>query len=345
MVGLDREPSSLQSEVNQPLLVSWDASISRADFVVSKDGSNSYRTINSVVAVLEKGGGNRGKRVVIYVKAGVYNENVEIKRNMENVMFIGDGIDKTIITGNRSVHDGSSTISSATFGVSGDGFWARDMTFENTAGPEKHQAVAARVGSDHAIFYRCSFRGYQDTLLVHSQRQFYRECHIYGTQDFIFGNAAVVLQNCDIFVRRPMAHQSNVITAQGREDPNENTGISIHSSRVVPATDLIAVKGSFRSYLGRPWKKYSRTVFLKTDLDGLIDPKGWTEWSGNFALSTLYYGEYMNYGNGASIGGRVKWPGFHVLNNPRDASPFTVGSFIQGNSWIPMAGVPFSAGL
>lgn len=130
-------------------------------------------------------------------------------------------------------------------GVSGDGFWARDMTFENTAGPSKHQAVALSVSSDLAVFYRCSFRGYQDTLCVHSLRQFYRDCHIYGTIDFIFGDASAVFQNCDIFVRRPMRNQANMITAQGRADPNENTGIVIQGSRVRSARDLSAVKNTF----------------------------------------------------------------------------------------------------
>lgn len=225
--------------------------------------------------------------------------------------------------------------------MSGDGFWARDMTFENTAGPNKHQAVALKVSSDHSVFYRCSFKGYQDTLYVHSLRQFYRDCHIYGTIDFIFGDASAVLQNCDIYVKRPMSHQSNMITAQGREDPNENTGISIQGSRVRPASDLDSVKHLFKSYLGRPWKKYSRTVFLKTDLDGLIDPKGWKEWSGSFALSTLYYAEYMNIGNGASTAHRVNWPGFHVFNNPQEVAPFTAIRLIQGETWVPETGVPY----
>ncbi|XP_042505603.1 probable pectinesterase/pectinesterase inhibitor 36 [Macadamia integrifolia] len=339
------QPRLQVDQSNSRLLVSWDASKSRADFVVARDGSSHYQTINQAVAALSKIGGNRPQRVIIYVKAGVYRENVVIERHLKNVMLVGDGIGKTIITSHRNVPGGTTTYSSATFGVSGDGFWARDLTFENTAGPEKHQAVAARVSSDHSIFYRCSFIAYQDTLFVHSLRQFYRDCLIYGTVDFIFGNAAAILQHCEIFVRRPMSHQSNMITAQGREDPNESTGISIHLSSVAPTSDLIAVKGSFRSYLGRPWKRYSRTVFLKTNIDGVIDPKGWEEWRGNFALDTLYYGEYMNLGVGASTSNRVNWPGFHVLNQPSEAYPFTVSRFIQGESWIPMSGVPFIPGV
>jgi pectinesterase len=131
---------------------------------------------------------------------------------------------------------------------------------------------------------------------VHSQRQFYRDCDIYGTVDFIFGDAVAVLQNCNIYVRRPMSKQTNTVTAQGRTDPDENTGIVIHNSRVMAAPDLRPVQGSFKSYLGRPWKKYSRTVFLKSNIDGLIDPAGWLPWKGDFALSTLYYGEYMRLG-------------------------------------------------
>nr|XP_011469159.1 PREDICTED: probable pectinesterase/pectinesterase inhibitor 36 [Fragaria vesca subsp. vesca] len=230
-------------------------------------------------------------------------------------------------------------------GVSGDGFWARDITFENTAGPQKHQAVALRVSSDLAVFYRCSIKGYQDSLYAHSLRQFYRDSHIYGTIDFIFGDASVVLQNCDILVRRPLGHQSNMITAQGRDNPAENTGNVIHGCRVRPAREFEGVKGSFKTYLDRPWHKYSRTVFLKTDLDGLVDPKGWTEWRGSFAISTLYYGEYMNVGQGASTDKRVRWPSFHVLNSPREVSPYSISHFIQGESWILGTGVPVWLGI
>ena len=219
------------------------------------------------------------------------------------------------------------------------------MTFENTAGPQKHQAVALRSSSDGSVFYGCSFKGYQDTLYVHTQRQFYRSCDVYGTVDFIFGDAVAVLQNCNIYVRRPMSNQANVITAQGRSDQNENTGISIHNSRVMAAPDLRPVQSRFKTYLGRPWRKYSRTAFMKTSLDGLIHPEGWSPWKGDFGLTTLYYGEYMNTGSGASTRGRVKWRGYHVITSAAEADKFTVGRFLVGDSWIPTTGVPYASGL
>ena len=228
--------------------------------------------------------------------------------------------------------------------VVGDGFIARGMTFRNTAGASNHQAVALRFGSDLSVYYQCSFEGYQDTLYTYSERQFYRGCDIYGTVDFIFGNAAVVFQNCNIYARNP-PNKINTVTAQGRTDPNQNTGISIHDCKVTAASDLKAVQSSVKIYLGRPWKEYSRTVFLKTYLDSLINSAGWLEWSGDFALKTLYYGEYMNTGPGSSTSGRVDWAGYHVITSSTEAAKFTVGNFISGNSWLPSTKVPFTSGL
>ncbi|XP_050236638.2 pectinesterase 2-like [Mercurialis annua] len=314
----------------------------QANIVVAKDGSGNFMTIKDAVEAASKRSGTG--RFIIYIKAGVYHENIEVGKGLKNLMFVGDGIGKTIVTGSKSVGGGATTFRSATVAVVGEGFIGRDMTFRNTAGPQNHQAVALRSGADLSVFYKCSFEGYQDTLYVHSQRQFYRECDIYGTVDFIFGNAAVVLQNCNIFARNP-PNRTNTLTAQGRTDPNQNTGISIHNSRVTATPELSAVQSSVRTYLGRPWKQYSRTVFMQTFLDSLINPAGWMEWSGNFALDTLYYGEYMNTGPGSSTASRVSWKGYRVITSATEASQFTVGSFIAGGSWLPGTNVPFTAGL
>ncbi|CAN1267129.1 Probable pectinesterase/pectinesterase inhibitor 17, partial [Linum perenne] len=303
-----------------------------ADLVVAKDGSGNFRTVKEAVAAA--GERQRSGRFVIKIKSGIYVENVEIGNNLKNITLIGDGINRTVITGSRSVGGGSTTFNSATVAVTGGGFIARGITFRNTAGPQNGQAVALRSGSDLSAFYRCSFEGYQDTLYVHSNRQFYRECSVSGTVDFIFGNAATVLQNCTIYARRPMSGQGIMVTAQGRTDPNQNTGISIHNSRVEAGSD---------TYLGRPWKEYSRTVFMQTYLGSLVEPAGWSAWDGDFGLKTLYYGEYRNTGPGAPTGRRVKWA--RVITSADEAVRFSVGNFIAGRAWIPWTGIPFTDGL
>ncbi|KAL9372136.1 hypothetical protein Peur_034380 [Populus x canadensis] len=324
-------------------LLGLPVSAIQADIIVSGDGSGTFKTISEAI---KKAPEHSNRRTIIYVRAGRYVEdNLKVGRKKWNLMFIGDGMGKTIVTGGRSVFNHITTFHTASFAATGAGFIARDMTFENWAGPAKHQAVALRVGADHAVVYRCSIIGYQDTLYVHSNRQFYRECDIYGTVDFIFGNAAVVLQNCSIYARKPMASQKNTITAQNRKDPNQNTGISIHACKILAASDLAPSKGTFPTYLGRPWKLYSRTVYMLSFMGDHIHPRGWLEWDASFALDTLYYGEYMNYGPGAAVGQRVKWPGYRVITSTVEANKFTVAQFIYGSSWLPSTGVAFLAGL
>lgn len=310
--------------------------------VVAKDGSGHHMSITAAVNAAPQ---KSKKRYVIHIKAGVYWENVEVTKKKTNLMFVGDGIGATVVVGNRNVKDGYTTYRSATVAVHGNGFIARDITFQNTAGPAKHQAVALRVGSDFSAFYRCSFTGYQDTLYAHSFRQFYRECNVYGTIDFIFGNSAVVLQNCNLFARKPLPNQQIVFTAQGRQDPNQNTGISIQNCQVIAASDLIPVKGLFPAYLGRPWREYSRTVFMQSYLGDLIRPGGWLEWNGNFALKTLYYGEFMNRGPGAGVAKRVRWPGYRAIRSSNEARAFTVSQFIKGDSWLPFTGIQYVPGF
>ncbi|CAN1842717.1 Probable pectinesterase/pectinesterase inhibitor 59 [Linum perenne] len=320
--------------------------IVKSDTVVAKDGSGMFKTVQAALDLAAKRDNCREK-FIIRVKKGVYDETIEVLDSNHNVWLVGDGIGVTIITGNRSVGSGNyTTFSSATAGIDGARFVARGITFRNTAGPQQKQAVALRSASDLAVFYQCSFQGYQDTLFIQTQRQFFRECHLSGTVDFIFGNAAAVFQNCLIFVRRPMDGQNNTITAQGRQNSFEHTGFSIHGSRILPSSELKPVASKFPTYLGRPWMRYSRTVIMKTYMDGIVSPEGWSTWGGtDFALNSLYFGEYNNTGVGASTKSRVRWRGFHVINDDVTAKQFTVNGLYAGRSWLPSTGVPFSGDL
>ncbi|MQL80210.1 hypothetical protein Taro_012652 [Colocasia esculenta] len=312
------------------------------DVVVAADGSGNYRTVAAAVAAAPE---KSSRRYVIGIKAGTYRENVDVPKKKTNIMFVGDDRTTTIITGSRNVVDGSTTFHSATVAAVGEKFLARDLTFQNTAGPSKHQAVALRVGSDLSAFYRCNIVAYQDTLYVHSLRQFFRDCYISGTVDFIFGNAAVVLQSCNIQARRPNGGQKNMVTAQGRADPNQNTGIVIQGCTISASSDLAPVVGSFPTFLGRPWKAYSRTMVMQSTITNVISPAGWHEWSGTFALNTLTYREYQNTGAGAGTASRVNWKGYKAITSAAEAQPYTPANFIAGSGWLGSTGFPFLLGL
>ncbi|XP_024972128.1 pectinesterase-like [Cynara cardunculus var. scolymus] len=309
---------------------------------VAKDGHGNYTTVEAAVAAAPLGSKSR---YIIKIGAGVYNEYIEIPKKKTNIMLIGDGRSTTIITGNKSVAGGSTTTKSATVAALGDGFLAKDITFQNTAGPSGSQAVALLVASDLSAFYRCSMLGYQDTLYVHSNRQFYVNCQVVGTVDFIFGNAAVIFQFCDIQARRPNPGQGNMITAQGRTDPNQNTGIVIQKCKIGATSDLKPVQANFSTYLGRPWKEYSRTVVMRSLIDEVIKPAGWSPWEGDFALETLYYREYRNIGPGADTSKRVGWKGWGVIKSRSEAIPFTTTTFINAWNWLLSTGFPFWPGL
>nr|XP_043622572.1 pectinesterase-like [Erigeron canadensis] len=322
-------------------LLKADAPSQKPNVTVAKDGSGDFPTISKA---LEKLPENYKGRYVIHIKGGIYEENVIITKKMVNITMYGDGSQKTIITGNKNFVDGVPTFLTATFAAIGEGFIARSIGFRNTAGPEKHQAVALRVQSDRSVFLNCRMEGYQDTLYVQTHRQFYRGCYIMGTIDFIFGDAAAVLQTCDIVIRKPMENQKNTVTAQGRIDKHETTGIVLQKCKISADSSLAPEKSKISSYLGRPWKEYSRTIVMESEISDVIQPEGWLPWDKDFALQTLYYAEYNNIGAGSRVKGRVKWPGYQANFKKEEAVRYTVSQFIQGESWLKGSDVPVRLG-
>ncbi|GAB4851319.1 hypothetical protein Ancab_030614 [Ancistrocladus abbreviatus] len=310
----------------------------KPDVVVAHDGSGQVRTIREALHLVPK---NNAGAFVIYIKAGVYHEHVEVNKKMTNVVFIGDGPNKTKITGNKNFADGIQTFKTATVDVVGDGFMAKDIGFENSAGAAKHQAVAIRVVSDYSVFFNCQFDGYQDTLYAVRSRQFYRDCTVSGTIDFIFGDALAVFQNCKMVIRKPLDNQQCMVTAQGRTVPDGPGAIILQNCTITSDPEYYPVRTKNKAFLGRPWKEYSRTIIMQSFIDDAIAPEGWTPWAGNFGLDTLYYAEYQNRGPGAAQTNRVKWAGLKKLT-PDQAQDFTPGKiFANADAWIKSSGCPY----
>ncbi|KAK3016356.1 hypothetical protein RJ639_005740, partial [Escallonia herrerae] len=310
--------------------------------VVAQDGSGKFRTINDALKAAPPPKSNQ--TYVILIKAGVYKEYIEIPRHQNDIVFIGEGADKTRITGNKNFVDGIGTYKTATVAVMGDRFFARDIGFENSAGPTKHQAVALRVSADKSIFYRCNMDGYQDTLYTHTYRQFYRDCKITGTIDFIFGDAAAIFQNCKMVVRKPLENQACMVTAQGRKDQRSTGIIVLQNCYITAEPAFLAVKPAIASYLGRPWKEFSRTIVMQSFIDTNVVPEGWSPWAGTYALDTCYYAEFSNRGPGANQAKRVTWKGIKKIS-AQEAEGFTPGKYLEGDVWIKPAGIPYDSGM
>ncbi|KAF2319702.1 hypothetical protein GH714_018099 [Hevea brasiliensis] len=297
LLGADGYPTWL-SAADRKLLAVGNAGKAAPNAVVALDGSGQFKSINAAINSRPKG---QNGRFVIYVKAGIYNEAVVVPKKLIFSL------------------------------VEAPGFICKGMGFQNTAGPDGHQAVAIRVNSDLSVFHNCRFDGYQDTLLYQAGRQFYRNCVISGTIDFLFGYGAAVIQNSLIIVRKPNPNQFNTVTADGKKEKGQTTGLVIHNCRIVPEAKLVPERLTVKTYLGRPWKQFSTTVVMESQLGDLIQPDGWMPWAGSQFLDTLFYAEYANTGPGANTARRVKWKTLHFLNK-NEAQRFTVGTFLAAGS-------------
>ncbi|KAK4782325.1 hypothetical protein SAY86_016427 [Trapa natans] len=312
-----------------------------ANLVIAQDGSGNFRSFKEAIPHLPV---KSTRPFVVHVKAGTYKEKVNLSKDIWNIVWIGDGATNTKITYGDNFADGVKTYFTSTVTVVGEGHVFKNMGFENSAGAIKHQAVAVVVDGDRTAFHSCRFDGYQDTLYAHANRQFYRDCTITGTVDFIFGDPRALFQNCQILVRKPMDGQKNMVTASGRENRKSRTAIVIHNCNINADPSLAPVKSQFPTYLGRPWKAFSKTVYLQSFIGDVIHPDGWYPWEGTFALKTCYYAEYGNRGPGSNTARRVTWPGIKHIT-PAQVIQYTGGILLSPDWWVSRAGVPYSRSL
>jgi len=293
------------------------------DFVVAKDGSGNFKTVQEAINAVPD---FRKKVTTIFIKNGIYKEKLILPASKNLVKFIGENVDSTILTyddyaAKKNIFgEDIGTSGSSSFFIFGNDFTAENMTFENSSGPVG-QAVAVRIEGDRAEFINCRFLGFQDTLYPNGKesRQYYYNCYIEGTVDFIFGWSTAVFDSCEIFCKKGGGY----ITAASTEQDSKYGFVFINCNITGNAPD-----SSF--YLGRPWRPYSKVVFLKCKLPSIIKSEGWNNWNNPENEKTAFYAEYKNTGTGYQPEKRVAWS--HQLTG-KDANEYTIKKIFE--NWIP----------
>ncbi|WP_199120350.1 pectinesterase family protein [Pedobacter sp. ASV28] len=266
---------------------------------VAKDGSGNYETVAAAIASVPE---NNSRLITIYIKNGIYKEKLVIGKSKTNIALVGQDVAKTIITYDdyASKKDSSGkeigTFGSPSVSILCDNFKAVNITFENASGPVG-QAVALAVSGDRVYFRNCRFLGSQDTVYTfgNTSRQYFYRCYIEGTVDFIFGAAVAVFEQCEIFCKR-----GGYITAASTPEGQQYGYVFLNSK-------IMGIAPENSVHLGRPWRPYAKTVFIRTEMPALVKKVGWHNWGKTSNEQTAFYAEYENKGEGFKPLERVPW--------------------------------------
>ncbi|MFM2265189.1 MAG: hypothetical protein RLZ77_609 [Bacteroidota bacterium] len=264
--------------------------------VVAQDGSGAYSSIQSAINDCKS---FPYEKITIFIKKGVYKEKVVVNQWNSNLSLIGESKENTIISfadNFKSIGLGiNSTFYTSTLKIESNDVILKNLTIENTSG-DIGQAIALSVLSDRVIVDNCLIKGNQDTLFADGKgRQYYTNCTIEGTTDFIFGNATAYFENCEI-----RSKKNSFITAAST---TTDTPIGF----VFESCNFTADATPTHVYLGRPWRIYAKTVLLNCTLGKHIAAAGWDNWSKTAAEKTAFYAEFNSMGEGATGHKRVDW--------------------------------------
>lgn len=272
----------------------------RNKITVAQDGTGDFESVQKAFDAVPSENKNP---ITIYVKNGIYKERLILDTRKNFVTLMGESKEKTILTFNNHTGqrlengDTINTWNSASFFIYADDFSAHEITFENNAGFTAGQAVAVFANGDRLKFTNCKFLGFQDVLFLSGpgSRQYFKDCYIEGTTDFIFGPSTAVFKNCHIHSKK----KSHVTAAS---TPREvKYGFVFFDCRLTADENLKDVS------LGRPWTPYASVTYIRCEMGDHISTAGWNNWRNPANEETARYGEYKSTGPGAHTSARLLW--------------------------------------
>ena len=262
---------------------------------IGKKAFCDFQTIQEAITYVEAEMSNE-EPIVLSILEGIYNEQVTIRRS--NIKLIGIG---NVVISNGAYAkqkdqrgDEIGTFATATLYLDGSNVHLENITIENTAGhgEDVGQAIALYANCDLSSFTNCRFKGSQDTLFtsclpdkqkdgtdflvnrpIHEQyRQYYLNCTIEGTVDYIFGGATAYFENCTLINKTRKNGHPGYITA-ANTPKGKPYGFIFHECDIVSEPDATA------SYLGRPWRPYAKVRFQYCKMTDNIQINRWNDWN------------------------------------------------------------------
>lgn len=289
---------------------------------VAKDGSGDFSTVQAAIDSLPS---NNSALTLLLIAPGTYQEKLTI--DVPNLILCGEvgqeAATRLTYTDGADTPNGNGgtvgTSGSASVNLSASDVSAENLTFENTRGVGS-QAVALLVSGERVQFKNSRFIGNQDTLYVKEGSQYFRDCYVEGTVDFIFGGATAVFENCTIH----NVSGGSAVTAPSTEE-TVPFGIVFLGGELTAAPSVNA--GSVN--LGRNWRPFGFTSYIGTELGSHITAGGWIPMGEN-TLATARFSEFETTGPGANPGARV--PESSQLTE-NEAAAFTVDNIF--GAWNP----------
>jgi pectin methylesterase-like acyl-CoA thioesterase len=281
---------------------------------------------------------------VIRIRPGVYREVVHVDKAKIQLRGDGDDWKKVVLVYGNSAASTCGTSCSATLFVTGNDFFAGNMTIANDYSKTNEvpsQAVAVSVRADRAVLRHVRLLGAQDTLYASSMgcmkeggecvtgRQYYSDCYIEGHVDFIFGDAKAVFENCEV---HSIPHgPGGYLTAQSNTRPDQDAGYVFNHCKIT------ADAGAGDVYLGRPWRDFSTVIFMNTDIEAPIVAAGWSDWKSapQPRLPTATYAEFNSTGAGANAKAREP---YSKQLTAQEAKKYEAKAYLAGaDGWDPTA--------
>ncbi len=296
---------------------------------VGLDGTGDFATFQGALDWIPQ---NNTLPRTIHVKPGIYRDTTYIAQNRNFVTLVGDGAsrnDVQLIDLYGAEVYGSGARGMGALNIASNDVTVRDLTIDiadyvaqpNLAGgfAPGAPAFAGAINTvlttgKRLVFDNVLIKGGQDTLYVNTGIAYFNKCEIWGSVDYIYGDALAVFDQCNIVQIRdtggPIGAPSTPLA-----QPYGLVFLNCTFPLALVADGYPYNVGANNTQFIRPWRQDGATAIINCQLGTQISTKGWLEWDGREnTCRAREYGSTMIGGGAAPTPAQRQAAGAYWLN-------------------------------